>query len=554
MKFKLKLILSLLLVVTISTPISFACTNIIVTRGASVDGSILVSYSADSPIVYGELYYSPAQIYSNSAVREVYEWETNKYLCNIPQVASTYQRVGNMNEHQLIITETTFGGRSELQNTEGLIDYGSLIYITLERAKTAREAINLMGELVKEHGYHSSGESFSIADTEEAWVMELIGKGEGNKGAVWVAVRIPDGYISAHANQSRIDTFPLNDPENCIYSPDVISFAKDKGYYKGKDKDFSFCDAYAPIDFGGARFCEARTWSAFNQAGCDVDQYLDFAMGENLENKMPLYMKAPEKLSVKDVADFMRDHYEGTPMDMRSDIGAGGNEVPYRWRPLTFKHEGAEYFNERAISTQQTGWWMVGQSRSWLPNEVGGILWFGVDAAATSCLTPIYVSTKETPLSLEAGNGDLLNYSTTAAFWIFNRVAQFAYLRYNDIHPDLKKSYDAHENSAIENVQAVDKVALALIESGKKEQAISFLTDYTVRTADDMFDMWCELDRYLMVKFIDGYVKQEDANGFIDNGNGPSKPVSPKNGGYSKKWIDAVTRESSENGDRLKMK
>ncbi len=550
MKFKIRLAIALFVSAAINTPASLACTNIIVTRGASSDGSVLVSYSADSAIVYGELYYSPSQIYEKSAVRKVYEWETEKYLGEIPQVEKTYQRVGNMNEHQLIITETTFGGRPELKNNDGTIDYGSLIYITLERAKTAREAIAVMGKLVEEHGYNSSGESFSIADTKEAWIMEMIGKGKDNKGAVWVAVRIPDGYISAHANQARINTFALNDPENCIYSSDVISFAKEQGYFKGKDKDFSFCDAYAPIDFGGARFCEARVWSAFNQAGCDVDQYLDFAMGENLQNKMPLYMKAPKKLSVKDVADFMRDHYEDTPMDMRKDMGAGGNEVPYRWRPLTYKHNGVEYFNERAISTQQTGWWMVGQSRSWLPNEIGGILWFGVDAAATSCLTPMYVSTKEVPLSLKDGNGDLLNYSSTAAFWIFNRVAQFAYLRYNDIQPDIKKAYDNHENNAIKNIEAVDKAALALLESNK-EQAIDFLTDYSVRTAQDMFDSWNELDRYLMVKFIDGYTKHEDKDGFIDNGHSTSKPTSPKNGGYNKRWIETVTKES---GDRLKTK
>lgn len=547
---KFKFLVSLLLIAAIYTQSAFACTNIIVTAGASVDGSVMISYSADSGASYGALYYSPASKYTISDSRKVFNWESGELHGDIAQVPATYQRVGNMNEHQLIITETTFGGRPELVNSEGLIDYGSLIYITLERAKTAREAIKVMGELVAEYGYNSSGESFSIADTTEAWILEMVGKGEGNKGAVWAAVRIPDGYISAHANQSRIHTISQYSSKDCIYSPDVIDFAREMGYFDGKDKEFSFCDAFNPLDFGGARFCEARVWSAFNQAGCDVEQYLDYAMGENLENKMPLYMKAPKKLSVKDVADFMRDHYEGTPMDMTQDIGAGGNETPYRWRPLTYSHEGKEYFNERAIATQQTGWWMVGQSRGWMPNEVGGILWFGVDDAATSCLTPIYVSTKECPESLAVGNGDMLNYSTTASFWIFNRVAQFAYLRYNHVYPDIKRAFDKHENGAIENTKEVDKAALELLDSDR-DAAINLLTEYSVNTAQEMFNAWCELDKYLMVKFMDGYIKAEDENGFKDNGFDKSINEYPSDGGYNKRWIEAVVKE---NGDRFLIK
>ncbi|MDE7134420.1 MAG: C69 family dipeptidase, partial [Rikenellaceae bacterium] len=382
-------------------PASFAdaCTNIIVTKGASKDGSVMVTYSADSHVLYGELYRTPAANHAPGTMLKIYEWDTGRYMGQIAQVPHTYSTIGNMNEHQLIITETTFGGLPQLRDKDGIMDYGSLIYITLQRAKTAREAIKVMTDLVAEYGYGSSGESFSIADKNEAWILELIGKGSKvvdgvnvNKGAVWVAIRIPDGYISSHANQARIRQFPLNDPENCIYSPDVISFAKSQKLYKGKDENFSFADTYNPLDFSGMRGCEARVWSAFNRFADGMDQYIEYAMGHNTEKRMPLYVKPKEKVSVKELADMMRDHYEDTPMDMRYDIGAGGHHLPYRWRPMTFKHEGVEYVNERAIATQQTGFWLLGQARSWLPDEVGGILWFGVDDAATSCLTPIYTS------------------------------------------------------------------------------------------------------------------------------------------------------------------
>lgn len=525
----------------------FACTNIIVTKGATTDGSALVTYSADSHTLYGELYFNPASIYEKSAVRAIYDWDSGKFLGNIPQVGQTYQRMGNMNEHQLIITETTFGGRSELHDANGKIDYGSLIYVTLERAKTAREAIKTIGELVAANGYYSSGESFSIVDKDEAWIMEIIGKGGLEKGAVWVAVRIPDGYISAHANQARITTFPLNDPENCIYSSDVITFARKQNYFKGKDSEFSFCDTYAPLDFGALRGCEARVWSVFNQAGCDVDKYLDYAMGYNAGNKMPLYMKAPKKLSPKEVADFMRDHYDGTAMDMHTDIGAGGEETPYRWRPMSFEHDGKTYLNERAIATQQTGWWMMGQTRSWLPDEIGAVIWFGVDDAATSCLTPIYVSSTKVPECFKSGNGNMTQYSPTAAFWIFNRVAQFAYLRYKTLHPEIKKVYDSHENTALENSTAIDNKAKELLAKSKPE-AIKFITDYSVATAQNMFNKWADLDNYLMVKYIDGNIKKENEGGFIDNGNGRNIPTSPEFPGYSNKWKEAVAKDT---GDKL---
>ncbi|MBR2628689.1 MAG: C69 family dipeptidase, partial [Alistipes sp.] len=342
---------------------SRACTNFIITRGASTDGSILVTYAADSHQLYGELYQNRAAKYKAGTMMPVYEWDTGKYLGDIPQVSQTYSTLSNMNEHSLIITETTYGGRAELHNPEGLIDYGSLIYITLQRAKTAREAINTIVELANTYGYYSEGESFSIADQEEAWIMELIGKGPGNKGIVWVARRIPDGYISAHANQARITTFPLNDPENCMYAPDVISFAREKGYFSGKDEEFSFCDAYAPLDFSAMRACEARVWAFFRTFADDMDKYVDYAMGHNANNRMPLWVKPSKKISPKQVFDAMRDHYEGTPMDMTTDLGAGGHALPYRWRPMSWKVDDKTYVNERATATQQTGFWMVGQAR-----------------------------------------------------------------------------------------------------------------------------------------------------------------------------------------------
>ena len=355
-----------------------ACTNFIVTKGASTDGSAMVSYAADSHALYGALYHTPGGNYKAGTMMPVYEWDTGRYLTDIPQLRETYSTVGNMNEHSLIIGETTYGGRSELADSTGLIDYGSLIYITLQRAKTAREAIATIAELANTYGYASSGESFSIVDPGEAWIMELIGKGykadgkggNANKGIVWVARRIPDGYVSAHANQARITTFPKNDPENCLYAPDVVSFAREMGYYDGPDADFSFCDAYAPLDFGALRACEARVWAFFRTVADDMDRYADYAMGHNAANRMPLWVMPREKVSPKTVFDCMRDHYEGTPMDMTADIGAGGSACPYRWRPMEFEVDGVSYVNERATATQQTGFWFVAQARPDVTRDV----------------------------------------------------------------------------------------------------------------------------------------------------------------------------------------
>lgn len=429
-----------------------ACTNFIVTKGASTDGSAMVSYAADSHALYGALYHTPGGKFRAGAMLPVYEWDTGRYLTDIPQAGETYSTVGNMNEHSLIIGETTYGGRPELEDSTGLIDYGSLIYITLQRAKTAREAILTIAELANTYGYASSGESFSIVDPEEAWIMELIGKGykddgkggNARKGIVWVARRIPDGYVSAHANQARITTFPKDDPENCLYSPDVAAFAREMGYYDGTDEDFSFCEAYAPADFGALRGCEARVWAFFRTVADGMDKYVDYAMGHNAENRMPLWVKPRTKVSPKVVFDCMRDHYEGTPMDMTTDIGAGGSACPYRWRPMYFEVDGVEYCNERATATQQTGFWFVAQARPDVPDNMG-ILWFGVDDAATSCLTPIYCCTQGVPECLSEGNGSMLEYSPTSAFWLFNRVSNFAYMRYDMIAGDIRKVVDKWE-------------------------------------------------------------------------------------------------------------
>ena len=560
---------------------SQACTNVLVTKGASVDGSNMISYAADSHQLYGELYYAPAGVWNTGDIRKIYEWDTGKYLGDIPQVARTYQRVGNMNEHQLIIAETTYGGRHELGEPNGIMDYGSLIYVALERAKTAREAIDIIVDLANTYGYHSSGESFSLADKDEVWVMDLIGKGPNNKGIVWVARRVPDGYICAHANQARISTFPQNDPENCIYAPDVISFAREQGYFEGEDKDFSFCDAYAPLDFSGMRGCEARAWSAFNIL-CDGNftfedengnlvtkdayDYIEYAMGWDKAKRFPLFVKPSRKISVKNVADVMRDHYEGTPMDMTQDIGAGGNALPYRWRPMSFEYEGNSYMNERAIATQQTGFWFVGQSRGWLPDEIGGLNWFGCDDAATSYLTPIYTCITEVPESFRVGNGDMITYSPTSAFWMTNRVANACYKAYNIMFPTVDAEIDAWEAAMVEAVAKADAEALALYEAADKAPVKkirrndkvrkvvdkyapvrAYLTAFSVDNAQKIFEKWVALEQLLLVKFIDGNVKAQNEDGsFVTNEHTNCIPAGITQPGYTEKWKKYVAEDHGE--------
>ena len=559
---------------------SKACTNIIVTRGASADNSNIISYAADSHVLYGELYFHPAAIWKPGTMLDVIDWDSYRPLGSIPQVERTYKTVGNMNEYQLIIGETTWGGRRELHDPKGIMDYGSLIYITLQRAKTAREAIQTIIDLANEYGYASSGETFSIADKNEAWVMDLVGKGPDEKGINYVAIRIPDGYICSHANQARIQTFPQNDPENCIFAPGMIDFARKHGWFSGKDEDFDYSAAFGPVDFGGARACDARAWSAFNiLTGGEftyekdgkmftepASAYYDYITGKNLSHRMPLFVKPSKKITVKNVADAMRDHFEGTPLDMTTDIGAGGNALPYRWRPMNFSKDGWSYVNERAIATQQTGFWFVAQSRHDLPDVVGGIIWFGTDDAATSYLTPIYSNTNEVPECFKEGNGNMLEYSKTASFWINNRVANDCYKAYNMMAPTVREAIDKFENEQMfTKVAEMDAKALAAYNSilAKAEKkgldskdwfapVKKLLTDYSVSTAQKQFWAWVDLEEMITVKFIDGNVKAQDEDGnFKHSKYNKGTPAGITNPGYTEKWKEAVIQD---HGDVLRVR
>lgn len=526
---------------------SDACTSFLVGKKASADGSVMITYAADSHNLYGELYHWPAAKWPKGSMLEIREWDSNKPLGKIPQVEETYNVVGNMNEHQVAITESTFGGRPELEDSTGIMDYGSLIYVALQRAKSAREAIHIMTSLVKEHGYYSSGESFSIADKNEAWIMEMIGKGVGNKGAVWVAIRIPDDCISAHANQSRIQQIPFDDKENCMYSPDVVSFAREKGYFNGKDKDFSFTKAYCPYDFSALRGCEARVWAFMRKYDKSLDAYLPFLKGES-DKPMPLYVKADRKLTLQDVKNGMRDHYEGTEFCMTNDAGMGPYKVPYRWRPMTFKVDGQEYVNERAIATQQTGFVLCAQLRNWLPDAIGGVLWFGVDDAATAVFTPMYGSIKETPECFRVGNGDMMTFSWTSAFWIHNWVANMAYSKYSFMIEDIKPVQKELELGFEAMQPSIDKAA-ADMYAKNPEEAVKFLTWYSTTEANRSTARWKQLGEYLVVKYIDGNVKKEVNGKFMKNGYGLS--ASPNFPGYDETYYRSIVNSA---GERLKVK
>ena len=440
---------------------ALACTNLIVGKKASVDGSTIISYSADSYGMFGELYHYPAAKYPKGAKLNVYDWETNAFNGTIDQARETFNVIGNMNEFQVTIAETTFGGRPELVDTTAIIDYGSLIYIALQRSKTAKEAVKVMTNLVQEYGFKSSGESFTVADPDEIWILEMIGKGPGIRGAVWVAVRVPDDAISAHANQARIHKFNMSDKENCLYAPDVISFAREKGYFNGINKDFSFANAYAPLDFGARRFCEARVWSFFNMFTDKGQEFLPYIQGDT-DEPMPLFMKPTKKLSVQDVRDAMRDHYEGTPLDITKDFGAGAYNTPYRLSPLSFTYEGEDYFNERPISTQQSAFVFVSQMRSFMPDPVGGVLWFGLDDANMTILSPVYCSTTEVPHSYARNGADYITFSWDNAFWMYNWVANMVYPRYGLMIGDLKKVQREVESYYETNQPGIEKVATDL--------------------------------------------------------------------------------------------
>lgn len=527
-----KLYLILLFLAAGASTTASACTNFLLTKSTTKDGSTMVTYSADSHVLYGELYHWPAGTWPAGTMLDVYDWDSGKFMGKIPQAAQTFNVVGNMNEHQLAIAETTFGGRSELHHQEGaIIDYGSLIYITLQRAKTAREAIAVMTDLVAKYGYASEGESFSISDPNEVWIMEMIGKGEGEKGAVWVARMVPDGYVCAHANQARITTFPLegrtsissdnmkklyNPDVTTVYSKDVISFAKQKGFYPqdGKNADFSFSDTYAPVDFSGARACEIRVWAFFNAINSDMAQYWEYAKGTGIKrdakgyatNRMPLWVKPNRKVDVLEVMDFMRDHLEGTELDMSKDPGAGPYECPYRWRPMTFEVDGKKYVHERVTATQQTGFTFVSQSRSWLPDAIGGILWFGVDDAASTVYFPMYTCSTKVPYAFAVGNGSMMEFTNKAAFWVFNQVTNFAYTRYNVIHPDIRKKQKALETQYLTFVQMTDAGASGMLAQNP-QATVEFLTEFSCNTGNQLVDTWRDFYGYLFARYMDGNIK-----------------------------------------------
>lgn len=532
-----------------------ACTNLLVAKGASVDGSTMISYSADSYWLYGSLYHYAAATHKAGSMRQVDEWDTGKHLGQIEEAAETYNVIGNMNEWQLTIGETTYGGREELLDTTAIIDYGSLIYITLQRAKTAREAIYTMVTLVEKYGYASEGESFSIGDPDEIWILEMIGKGGKSRGAVWVARRIPDECVSGHANQARITTFPqeskkdkttissrnlkkIYDPRvTTVYSEDVISFARKMGYYNGTDADFSFSDTYNPLDFSGVRICEARVWSFFNRCNPKVaDQYLSYINCETRE-RMPLWITPDHKISVREVKAAMRDHYEGTPLDMSKGMGTGGFGSVYRATPLTYKAgNGVEYYHERPIATQQTGFTFVAQMRGWLPREVGGLFWFGVDDATCNVYLPMYACITDVPKSLREGTATLLKFNWESAFWVNNWVANMVYYRYSDLMPDVLREQQEFEKMLDGETSDMDRRALEALKTDR-DGAIRMMTNYSASMAEKAHHTWRSLGEYLMVKYVDGVVKGEESRGrFMQNdAHIPGKVTRP---GYSQEYID----------------
>jgi dipeptidase len=527
---------------------AFACTSFLVGRQASVDGSVMISYAADSHSLYGELYHWPAAVWPKGAMLDIREWDTGRLLGQIAQVEQTYSVIGNMNEHQVAITETTFGGRPELADSTGIMDYGSLIYVALQRSRSAREAIRVMTELASTYGYYSGGESFSIADRQEAWIMEMVGKGAGSRGVVWVAIRIPDDCIAAHANQARIRQIPFEDRENCLYAPDVVSFAREKGYFSGKDRDFSFAEAYCPYDFSGLRACEARVWAFFRKYDRSMDRYADFIRGDAGKEPMPLYIRPDRKLSVRDVQRGMRDHYEGTDLDMTQDAGAGPYGVPYRWRPMHFTVDGQEYLNERAVATQQTAFVIVPQMRGWLPDALGGILWFGVDDADMAVFNPVYAASLDVPDCYRAGNGDLLTFSWTSAFWIHNWVANMAYHKYSFMIRDIRRLQEEIESGYEKRLPAIEKAALEMYRRDPEEARL-FLTWFSRTNAGQVTERWKKLGEYLLVKYMDGNVKKEENGAFRRNPYG--QPASPDFPGYDEAYYRRIVESA---GERLKVK
>lgn len=575
------LAVALVALAVLGANVADACTNFLFTKGATKDGSTMITYAADSHTLYGELYYRKVQDYPEGTMFKVYDWDSGRYLIDIPQVAHTYNVVGNMNEHQLAIGETTFGGREECWKDEIKgVDYGSLIYITLQRAKNAREAIYWMTKLVADYGYASEGESFSICDPNEVWILEMIGKRSAPvkadvakklkykyaEGAVWVARRIPDGYVSGHANQARITTFPqeakksftaisslnmakhLNDADlQCVYAADVITYARACGWFNGTDAEFSFADTYCPLTFSGIRGCDARVYAMFNRVNREMKKYEKYAMGDATAERLPLWIKPDKPVTLIQVMNLMRDHYEGTSMDMSKDLGAGPYGCPYRWRPMGFEVEGQQYVHERATSTQQTGFSFVAQCRSWLPNKVGGIIWFGVDDTYSTCYCPMYCGINKIPECFREGNGSMTQYSETSAFWLFNRVTNFVYSRYSDMIVDLQKVQRNLEEGFIKDVTTINDQKLVTITD--ENELIAQTTSFSNRSAEKMMREWKKLDQYLLVKYIDGNIKKEKDGKFETTETGncafPQQPAYPN--WYYKKIVE-------DHGDVIKVK
>ncbi|MHC6728868.1 dipeptidase [Segatella copri] len=523
-----------------------ACSNFIVGKKASVDGSVMCSYSADDYGMFQYLCHYPAAKHAKGEMRKIFDWDSNKYHGEIPEAAETYNVIGNINEWQVTIGETTYGGREEMVDSTGIMDYGSLIYVALQRSKTAREAIKVMTTLANTYGYNSGGETFTICDPNEAWIMEMMGKGAGSKGAVWVALRIPDDAICAHANQSRIGKFNMKDKKNVMYAKDVVSFARSKGWFKGKDADFSWKMAYAKPDFSGRRFCDARAWAMLNHF-YDMSPYLDWALGKNPDAQdMPLWVVPNKKVSVQDVENVMRDHYEGTPLSVAdgSDIGGGIWEMPYRPTPLMYKVDGKQYFNERPVSTQQSGFVFVSQMRSWLPREIGGVFWFANDDANMAAFTPVYCSMTERPECYNTPGADALHFSKKNAYWVCNMTSNMVYPRYSLMFPTLKEVRDSLDNSYFAAQAGVEKKAQELYTQNP-QAAVKYLNDYSVEKAQQMLARWNQLFEFMVVKYNDMIIKPTDKNGTFKKtpyGLGAT-PVRP---GYPEKFAKQLVKQSGD--------
>ena len=547
---RLVLVVAVLLALLVPPGDARACTSFVVTRGATSDGSTLMTYIADSHTLYGELYFTPAGIHPAGEMLEIFDWDSGRHVGRIRQAPRTFQVIGNMNEHQVSIGETTFGGRADLVDPEGGIDYGSLMFVTLQRARTAREAVETMGALAEEYGFASEGESFSVADPKEAWIVEMVGKGPKGKGALWVARRVPDGYVTAHANAARIRKFPLGDAKNCLYSRDVIAFARDRKWFGGKDGDFSFAEAYNPASFGAQRFCELRVWAMFRRVSAALRDPTDYVRGVQGAEPLPLWIKPDHPLAARDVMDLMRDHFEGTEFDLSKGVGAGPYALPYRWRPLTWTKDGApvkpkpaeakgpeepQYLNERSASTQQTGFSFVAQARSSLPDPIGGVLWFGVDDTYCTVFVPMYCGIREAPFNYAVGTGTFTRFSWDSAWWVFNAVANWAYSRWSDIAPEIRTAQQQLEGEFEAQAPDVEAAAAKLFQD-TPELARYYLTRWSAKQSDKTVARWRKLWEQLFVKYLDGNTRDE-----LGKVNHP---------GYPKAWYERLIREE---GDRLKV-